>query len=558
MGKGRQWRPVQVSAEDFDADGIAIDSDHLHMPSTPPPPPPPLSSSSAAAAARSAAGAGAAAGSPAPPPLETEDGAALEQTTPAVPPLKNPSKRSLHVVAVYDDALYVFGGYTGERRVNDFFKFSFTQREWSTVPVLHTSEAPPTPRDRHTGVVVADRFWVFAGYDGRSRTNQLHSYDFRKRVWQHVPPQANTPSVRHSHCAAASGDSMYVFGGYDGSYKNDLVEFDTREIQWVRPAVTGKAPSARYRATLVAHQSNLYLFGGHDGFRHLQDVHVFSVETRHWSVLNTAAPIMARDSHVSVVHGQYMYVFGGSSGNAMNDFYKLRLKDGGHWQKVHTTGMVPSPRFCHAAAVHGRTLYVYGGYDGVQRLDDFIEWSFAETRISLVPRSTFVNDLAALVCNDRCSDVVFVVEGRRVPAHKVLCMRCPYFRAMFTAGMRESRAAEITFPDIRYKVFVALLAYLYTDRQEIALDMAMELFVCADRFGVERLKSMCENRMLSSINIDNVSHFFAASECHSTQSLHERCLAFIVANFDVVSKTQAFEDMTRSNVELIFQILRAR
>jgi hypothetical protein len=34
--------------------------------------------------------------------------------------------------------------------------------------------------------------------------------------------------------------------------------------------------------------------------------------------------------------------------------------------------------------------------------------------------------------------------------------------------------------------------------------------------------------------------------------------AFVLPNFDVVSKTQAFEDMTRSNVELIFHILRAR
>ena len=48
-------------------------------------------------------------------------------------------------------------------------------------------------------------------------------------------------------------------------------------------------------------------------------------------------------------------------------------------------------------------------------------------------------------------------------AHKVLCMRCTYFRAMLTGEMKESRAKTITLPDVRRPIFLALLEYLYTD-----------------------------------------------------------------------------------------------
>lgn len=56
-----------------------------------------------------------------------------------------------------------------------------------------------------------------------------------------------------------------------------------------------------------------------------------------------------------------------------------------------------------------------------------------------------------------------LVEGQPVYAHKVLCMRCTYFRAMLTGEMKESRAKTVTLPDVRRPIFLALLEYLYTD-----------------------------------------------------------------------------------------------
>ena len=56
----------------------------------------------------------------------------------------------------------------------------------------------------------------------------------------------------------------------------------------------------------------------------------------------------------------------------------------------------------------------------------------------------------------------------------------------------------------------------------IDLDIAMELFQAADRFGVDRLKKMCESKMLASISIDNAATIFYAADIYNAVST--RCV----------------------------------
>ncbi|CAN0009206.1 unnamed protein product, partial [Phaeothamnion confervicola] len=261
-----------------------------------------------------------------------------------------PCQRSLHVAAVLNDSIYVFGGYDGSNRVNDFYEFSIPTRVWTLVPA---AGRPPSPRDRHTGVVHGNSFYVFAGFDGTQRVNDFFEFSFATKQWAPVQASAGVaPSPRHSHAAVVYGNSMFVFGGYDGSYRSDFHEFDLESRVWTAVGAAGRVPRARYRATCVVHGTCLYLFGGHDGTRHLNDVHVFDFEPRVWVTLNTEGPPpIPRDSHVAVIHGKSMYVFGGSTGSAMNDFHELRL-DVCKWSPVQALGLTPNNRFCHVASVY--------------------------------------------------------------------------------------------------------------------------------------------------------------------------------------------------------------
>lgn len=74
----------------------------------------------------------------------------------------------------------------------------------------------------------------------------------------------------------------------------------------------------------------------------------------------------------------------------------------------------------------------------------------------------------------------------------------------------------------------------------------MELFIAADRFGIERLKSMCEQVIITNIDTENAEAILHASDIHNAASLREVALNFILHNFDhdQVSKSAAFEQLS--------------
>ena len=316
----------------------------------------------------------------------------------------------------------------------------------------------------------------------------------------------------------------------------------------------------------------MILYGGHDGTRHLSDLHMFDFRTRTWSMIVDVlgSPPLARDSHICSVYGDSMFIFGGSAGTAMNDIYELRLNDGKEesvgegddivltWKPVIASGSV-SHRFCHVGAIYGGSFYVFGGYDGNSRLNDFMRFDFNFDDLSYnIPSSTLVMDMRSFVNNEILSDVVFIVEGQQIYAHKLMLVRCNYFRAMLTGSMMESNSSTIHLEEVRYPIFLSILEYLYTDNLDIQVESAMELFAAADLFDISRLQSMCEKKLLQYINTENAATIFHAADEHSATMLRSKSLNFILKHFEDVSKSQAFEEMARHNVELVVEILRLR
>ena len=287
-----------------------------------------------------------------------------------------------------------------------------------------------------------------------------------------------------------------------------------------------------------------------------------------WREINTPGFVPApRDSHIALACGQSMYVLGGSSGAAKSDLCCLEFSPksaSGEWRNVSCGELRPCPRFCHAGATlfdgDVASLYVFGGYDGKKRLNDL--WEMKVDCVSFgVPPSTFASDLGDFVDNRELSDVRFSVEGKIVSAHKfILCARSSYFRAMFLGGAyKESTHADeaIELPGVAHHVFVIMLKYLYTDEVSVSADVAMDLFEIADQFGVDRLKRICEDKMLLAMNAETAASIFLAADAHHAHQLRKRCMHYILSNFDVVSKTEGFMDMGRQR-GLVLEILNER
>ena len=73
-------------------------------------------------------------------------------------------------------------------------------------------------------------------------------------------------------------------------------------------------------------------------------------------------------------------------------------------------------------------------------------------------------DLRALLDDDTCSDVTFLVESKPIHAHRCIVMaRCEPLRAMMQAPMLESTMCELEIQDVKFETFRGLLEFLYTD-----------------------------------------------------------------------------------------------
>jgi len=296
------------------------------------------------------------------------------------------------------------------------------------------------------------------------------------------------------------------------------------------------------------YKDKLIVIGGHDGQKHLADFHQFDFQEETWSAIEVTGHLVPspRDSHSASIFGDHLYLFGGSTGAARNDLYEFSFERSA-WREVkpdqskeqtRATGSnatansnakalqhVPCARFCHTGVVYNSQLYVFGGYDGQNRLNDFKAFRLGDDINVEIPKSSIVSDMRSMLDDPTFSDITFKLDdGREIHAHKVFCVRCAYFKAMFGGQMRESKQDSVSIKDTSYEVFKSLLEYLYTDEIEIKWEQAMDLFVAADQFGVERLKKLCEKKILVSINNDNAATILQAANMHHATGLSKAVL----------------------------------
>nr|CCA15178.1 conserved hypothetical protein [Albugo laibachii Nc14] len=208
----------------------------------------------------------------------------------------------------------------------------------------------------------------------------------------------------------------------------------------------------------------------------------------------------------------------GRTGNTRIDFYELHLGTGmlAHecsyrWRPILCSGEKPARRQLHAGSVYRSRFLMFGGRHGLNLLNDFKKLQFEDESWFETPpttiSTTIIEDLRALVDNETLSDISFIGYLKGCNVSTLLCIRCPYFNAMLTGAMVESRSREIIIQDTRRPIFLLLLEYLYCDTIEVPSEDAMELLVAAgkvsdeQRFANERERANCVQKEENKIQV---------------------------------------------------------
>lgn len=376
----------------------------------------------------------------------------------------------------------------------------------------------------------------------------LHCLDTEKMEWSQPAVSGVHPSARACHTTTLLGRKVYMFGGYDGVRcfsELDVLDLDT--MTWLQPRVAGAVPMARNAQTVTVVGNKLFLFGGHSGNKHLRDLHILDTETMAWSSPEAkgAVPPGLRGHTANLIGGR-IFLFGGYDGRGRsNDLYLLdthSLK----WDHPPTTEATPAGRQRHTAClVHSKKLFVLGGFDGLRWLSDchVLDVSkLEEHAITHASVGSLLSDLSTLVNNpDMFPDVMFTVSGKPIYAHKaILAARSAHFRAMFSSGMKESRAgAAVDYGDQWSGVaFTALLEFLYTGTvhvHSLTGPVAEEAMSLAQYTGVDGLKALCEAALMHTVDVSSVCTLIATAHRCQALELKRFCLDFILKHSESIN-----------------------
>lgn len=92
---------------------------------------------------------------------------------------------------------------------------------------------PPKGLRGHTANLIGNKIYLFGGYDGRGRSNDLYILNTDTNTWSHPVESENTPTGRQRHTACVIGTKqLFIFGGFDGNkWLNDICILDIWKLE---------------------------------------------------------------------------------------------------------------------------------------------------------------------------------------------------------------------------------------------------------------------------------------------------------------------------------------
>ncbi|XP_064153578.1 leucine-zipper-like transcriptional regulator 1 [Anguilla rostrata] len=538
------------------------------------------------------------------------------------------ARRSKHTVVAYRDAIYVFGGDNGKNMLNDLLRFDVKDCSWCRA---FTTGTPPAPRYHHSAVVYGSSMFVFGGYTGDiysnsnlKNKNDLFEYKFATGQWAEWKVEGRLPVARSAHGATVYNDKLWIFAGYDGNARlNDMWTIslqDREQACWEEIEQSGEIPPSCCNFPVAVCRDKMFVFSGQSGAKITNNLFQFEFKGNMWTRIPTEhllrgspPPPQRRYGHTMVAFDRHLYVFGGAADNTLPNELHCYDVDSQTWEVIQPSLdsedplgnemtssqgfiLMPSGRLFHAAAVIHDAMYIFGGtVDNNVRSGEMYRFQF-----SCYPKCTLHEDYGKLWENRQFCDVEFILG--EVSLSGIRCFRSPLLYCLpaakrslhrrerqkqrsrpeggeeseegATGGQKEVPAAtrpsgsqpmlEVSIREAEAQPFEVLMQFLYTDKiqyprkghvQDVLL--IMDVYKLALSFKLSRLEQLCVQYIEASVDLQNVLSVCENASKLQLDQLKEHCLNFVVkeTHFNQVIMTKEFEHLS---TPLIVEIVRRK
>ncbi|XP_035659804.1 kelch-like protein 12 [Branchiostoma floridae] len=138
-------------------------------------------------------------------------------------------------------------------------------------------------------------------------------------------------------------------------------------------------------------------------------------------------------------------------------------------------------------------------------------------------------------------DVFLEVEGRRFPCHRlVLSAASPYFRAMFTSDMAESRQKTVVLQGLAEDMFGEILSYIYSGTLHVSMDTVQPLYQAADLLQLDYMRDTCSSYMAMNVERSTCVDLYKFADVFSVDIVMKSCLKWKARLFTEVASSEEF------------------
>lgn len=156
--------------------------------------------------------------------------------------------------------------------------------------------------------------------------------------------------------------------------------------------------------------------------------------------------------------------------------------------------------------------------------------------------------MAQLCLNEDYSDVTFIVENQRLPAHRVmLAARSEYFRALLYGGLSESTQKDIHLK-VPVEAFKALLRYIYSGHLSLSQmdeDNILDTLGLANQYGLTELELAISDYLVQYLALNNACAILDAARLYNLEKLTKVCLTFMDRNAADILQHETFKSLSK-------------
>ena len=155
--------------------------------------------------------------------------------------------------------------------------------------------------------------------------------------------------------------------------------------------------------------------------------------------------------------------------------------------------------------------------------------------------SSSFGEMAAMRRDHQLCDVLIEVDGGHLSAHRVvLASLSPYFKAMFTGSLAESRQEVVRLKGVDYDSLAALINYAYTSAITISEDNVQTLLPAANVLQFDEVKAACSHFLRQQLDPTNCLGIKLFAELHGCKDLAKAAGVYANRYFPDVCKQEEF------------------